>query len=216
MKAQLAVIVPTVNRADKLAPLVADIHANTQTPHRVYLVMEHWDTASIDAAKPLDTVDVIGTFGSNAAAVNGGYRASREPFVALVNDDCRFTPGWDTAALAHMSDSTHIVGINQGNGVCTSFSMVRRAFIQEHSGVFDKPDTLYHEYVSQFPDTEFAEYAKHRGVWEDAPESVIEHLHWTFGKSEMDANYEKAVATYGVDQPVYEERRRQWTAASTS
>ena len=216
MKAQLAVIVPTVNRADKLAPLVADIHANTTTPHRIYLVMEHWDTDSIDAAKPLDTVDVIGSFGSNAAAVNGGYRASREPFLALVNDDCRFTPGWDTAALEHMSLTTHIVGINQGNGVCTSFSMVRRAFIQQHSGVFDKPDTLYHEYVSQFPDTEFAEYAKHRGVWEDAPESVIEHLHWTFGKSEMDANYEKAVATYGVDQPVYEERRRQWTAASTS
>jgi hypothetical protein len=212
----LAVLVPTVNRADKLQALVADIHATTTTPHRVYLVMEDWDTDSIDVADQLDTVDVIGTFGSNAAAVNGGYRASTEPFMAIVNDDCRFIEDWDTAALAHMSDTIHIVGINQGNGVCTSFSMARRSYIQEHSGVFDQPDTLYHEYVSQFPDTEFAEYARARGVWEDAPESLIEHMHWTFGKSAMDANYEKAQATFGVDQPVFEERRRQWTAALTS
>lgn len=209
----LAVIVPTVNRADKLEPLVANIHEATATPHRVYLVMETWDQDSIEVAAGLDTVDVIGEFGSNATAVNGGYRASAEPFVALLNDDVVCHPGWDTAALGYMSDTTHIVGINQGDGRCTSFSMIRRAFIQEHSGVFDRPDTLYHPYISQFPDTEFAEYAKQRGVWADAPDALVEHMHWVFGKGDPDdVNYVKARETFTGDEAAYHERRRQWAA----
>lgn len=207
----LAVIVPTVNRANLLGPLVRNIHATTALTHRVYLVMENRDTESIVAARDTDALRVVGVFGSNAAAVNAGYRASTEPYLALVNDDCRFLPGWDLAAHKYLSDTTHIVGINQGDGRCTSFSMVRRAYIREHSGVFDQPDTLYHEYLSQFPDTEFAEYAQHRGVWADARDAVIEHQHWVFGKADAGhVNYAKARDTFAIDQETYQRRRQQW------
>lgn len=209
----LAVIVPTVNRHGMLAALVENIHDTTHTPHTVYLVMEYWDADSIETAGPLDTVDVIGQYGSNAAAVNAGYWASNELFAAIVNDDCRFVDGWDVRALAHFSPTVHIVGINQGDGRCTSFSMVRRSYIEEHSGVFDRPNTLYHEYVSQYPDTEFAEYAQHRGVWADAPDSVIEHVHWVFGKADPNhPNYVKARETFAGDHEAYLQRRRQWAA----
>jgi hypothetical protein len=209
----LAVLVPTVNRADLLENLVTNIHETTVTPHVIYLIIEVDDPGSWEVARHLDAVCVAGDFGSNAAAVNNGYWASTEPFVAIVNDDCRFIPGWDTIALSYMSDQVHIVGINQGDGRCQSFSMVRRAFIEKHSGVYDAPNTLYHEYASQFPDTEFAEYAQHRGVWADAPDSVIEHLHWVFGKGDPDhPNYVKARDTFAQDSAVYEERRRQWAA----
>ncbi len=213
----LAVLVPTVHRANVLPGLVANIHATTRMTHRIYLVMEDWDTASLAASEPLDAVRVFGTFGSNATAVNGGYWASSEPFVAIVNDDCLFLDGWDLAAHKYMSDTTHIVGINQGDGRCTSFSMVRRAYIEEHSGVFDAPNTLYHPYVSQFPDTEFAEYAQHRGVWADAHDSVIEHLHWVFGKGDANhVNYVKARDTFAGDHEVYLQRRREWSAHAVS
>ena len=117
----IAVLVPTVNRAELLEPLVANIHDTTITPHRVYLVMEDHDHASLAAADGLDAVGVVGSYGSNAAAVNAGYHASVEPFVAILNDDIRCTPDWDIPALARFSDSIHIVGINQGDGRCTSF-----------------------------------------------------------------------------------------------
>lgn len=208
---KLAVVVPTVNRAGMLEALVANIHAATATKHRVYLVMETDDQESIRVAERLDTIDVIGEFGSNATAVNGGYWAATEPFLALLNDDVVCHPGWDTAALAYMSDTIHIVGLNQGDGRCTSFSMIRRAFIEEHSGVFDKPNTLYHEYVSQYPDTEFSEYAKHRGVWADAPDALIEHMHWVFGKGDVNhPNYQKAIRTHDGDHAAFVERCRQW------
>jgi len=211
-RTELAVLVPTVNRAELLAPLVANIGETTGSTHRIYLVMEVEDRASIDAAVGLDPIDVIGTFGSNATAVNAGYWASDEPFLAITNDDCVFHEGWDLTALGYMSDTTHIVGINQGDGRCTSFSMVRRSYIEEHSGVYDRPNTLYHGYVSQYPDTEFAEYAQHRGVWAEAHDSLIEHMHWVFGKADANhPNYVKARETLGVDQPVFERRRAAWS-----
>ena len=77
--------------------------------------------------------------------------------------------------------------------------------------MFDQPDTLYHEYVSQFPDTEFAEYAQSRGVWADALDSVVEHEHWIFGKADPDhPNYVKARNTFPGDQDTYLQRRAQW------
>jgi glycosyltransferase involved in cell wall biosynthesis len=211
--ADVAVLVPTVNRADMLEAVVQSIHDCTMNSHHVYLIMEASDKESRAVARRLKARSVVGFYGSNATAVNAGYWASVEPFVAIVNDDCRFTPGWDVTALSYMSYTTHIVGINQGDGRCTSFSMVRRKYIEEHSGVYDQPNTLYHPYLSQFPDTEFAEYAQHRGVWADAPDSVIEHLHWVFGKGDAyHPNYVKARDTFAADQAVYEERRRQWVA----
>lgn len=214
MTAQLAVLVPTVNRANLLETVVENIHATTTSSHLIYLIMEETDGNSLEAAEGLDALSVIGTFGSNAAAVNAGYRASVEPYVAILNDDIACTPGWDQTALEYLSDKTHVVGLNQGDGRCTSFSIVRRSYIEQHSGVFDQPDTLYHEYVSQFPDTEFAEYAQHRGVWADAPDAIIEHLHWVFGKANPnDPNYVKARETFPADQAVYLDRRARWQAS---
>jgi hypothetical protein len=207
----LAVIVPTVKRADMLEALVFNIHEVTQTKHRIYLVLESDDEESLKVAKGLDSVDVVGEYGSNATAVNGGYRASKEPFLAIVNDDCLFHRGWDLAALKYFSDDVHVVGLNQGDGTCKCFFMVRRSYIEEHSGVFDKPNTLFHTYASQFPDTEFAEYAQHRGVWAEAQDSLVEHMHWTFGKGDANhPNYRKAVDTFAADQAVYAARRSEY------
>jgi hypothetical protein len=171
----LAVIVPTYRRADMLEAVVANIHETTESEHRVYLVMERTDKPTLQASKTLDAIAVVGTFGSCSKAVNAGYRASEEPFVAVVNDDCVFHAGWDTAALRYFSDAVHIVGMNDGSGDCKCFPMVRRSFIEEHSGVFDKPNTIFHTYRSQGPDTEFAFYAMLRGVWADAYDAVVEH-----------------------------------------
>lgn len=209
---EIAVICPTLGRPEKLASLVANIQAATQAPHSIYLVMESSDKESIWAAENLPTIDVIGKFGSCAIAVNAGYRASEEPYFAVVNDDCKLHPGWDVAALGRMSESTHIVGLNDGSGDCKCFTLARRSYIEEHSGVFDRANTVYHEgYVSQCVDTEFAFYAQLRGVWADAPDALCEHVHWRFGKADPNhPNYEKARSTNAEDLERYAERRCEW------
>jgi len=207
----IAVVVPTVHRADMLAALVTNIHEATTVVHSIYLVMEYDDTDSIDAAKGLQTVDVLGKFGSCSVAVNAGYRASTEPFVAIVNDDCVFHPGWDVAALRYFNDAVHIVGMNDGFGDCKCFPMVRRSFIEEHSGVYDKPNTIFHTYKSQGPDTEFAFYAMLRGVWADAPDAVVEHVNWRTGRADPNhPNYLKARDTINDDLAEYNRRWPHW------
>jgi glycosyltransferase involved in cell wall biosynthesis len=206
----IAVLIPTVNRADMLEQLVANIHDVTVSDHRVYLVMEKDDTDSIMAAERLDTVDVIGSYGSCSTGMNAGYWASTEPFVAIANDDCVFHNGWDNA-LAIFDDHTHIVGLDDGHGDPKCFSLVRRAFIEEHSGVFDKPNTLFHTYRSQGPDTEFAFYGILRGVWKAAPGCVVEHVNWRTGRADPNhPNYVKARATILADLDEYNRRWPQW------
>lgn len=207
----VAVIIPTINRPDMLAPLVANIHDTASVEHRVYLVMEHDDQASLDAARDLDTVAVIGRYGSCSVAINAGYRASTEPFVAIANDDCVFHPGWDTNALRVFSDTVHVVGMNDGAGDCKCFPMVRRTFIERHSGVYDKPNTIFHTYRSQGPDTEFAFYAILRGVWAPAFDSVVEHVNWRTGRADPDhPNYVKARDTILEDLAEYNRRWPHW------
>lgn len=209
----IAVLIPTVNRAEALPDLLENIREATETPHRVYLIVENSDAETCDKLWHLkgDHIAVFGNFGSCAKAVNAGYLASTEPFFAVANDDCRFHEGWDTKALAHFSGDTHIVGLNDGSGDCKCFTLARRSFIEEHSGVYDKPNTVYHTYQSQCCDTEFAHYAMLRGVWDEAHDAVLEHIHWRFGKADPEhPNYERARATNGEDLAEYNRRRPLW------
>jgi hypothetical protein len=217
MPSKIAVLIPTLGRAERLAELVENLHAATKAAHRVYLIMERNDFASIGVARSLDAISVLGRFGSCAAAVNEGYRVSVEPFFAVANDDVCFHDGWDTAALAHFDDRVQIVGLNDGSGDCKCFSIARRSYIEKHSGVFDRPNNVYHEYTSQCPDTEFAFYAQLRGVWADAPGAVLEHIHWRFGKADADhPNYIKARQSNEADLAVYAQRRAQWDPDSVT
>lgn len=215
----IAVLVPTVNRADVLEGVLANIAEATTVPHRAYVIAEYSDKDTVKVLRRLkgEHLSVFGDFGSAAKAMNAGYWASDEDFVFTSNDDVRLHEGWAEAALDVMGDDTHIVGTNDGNGRMTCFALARRSFIEQHSGVFDRRNVLWHEYISQYPDTELADFAKHRGVWGEAPDSVTEHLHWEFGKADRNhPNYRKAADTVGRDHGTYTERRRLWETASVS
>jgi hypothetical protein len=207
----VAVIVPTVNRADMLEALVENIHDATEGEHQVYLVMEEDDQDSLAVSERLDVCSVIGTFGYCSVAINIGYRASSEPFVAITNDDCIFHQGWDTAALRCFNDQIHVVGMNDGAGDYLCFPMIRRSFIEQHSGVYDKPNTIFHTYKSQGPDTEFSFYAILRGVWAPAPDAVVEHVNWRSGRADPNhPNYMKARETIDEDLAEYARRWPLW------
>lgn len=217
MAETLAVLCPTVHRADKLAGLAENLKANTSVAYRLYFVIESWDEDSFEATGHIpDCVVVRGDFGSCAAAYNAGFVSSTEPYVFLANDDLEFPEGWEIPALAMIQGGTPIVGVNEGHGRMTCFSMVERQFIEDFSGVYDKPGTLVHPYKSQYVDTELAEYAKHRGVWGEAEQGGVIHRHWEWGEADRNhPNYQKAQATCDEDRRVFEARRREWAAAQS-
>lgn len=215
MRPDLAILCPTLNRADKLPALVENIHENTETSHAIYFIMEAHDRDSFNAVKGLECWAVQGRFGSCAAAYNAGFEFSTEPYCFLANDDCEYVPGWELPALSMIASGTPIVGVNEGHNRMTCFSMVERAFIEEHSGVFDRPGTLVHPYKSQYVDTELADYAKARGVWGEAEEGGIIHRHHEWGDADPNhPNYVKARETCAEDLETYKRRRVQWEAAA--
>jgi glycosyltransferase involved in cell wall biosynthesis len=213
--AELAILIPTRRRAHLLEPLVANVHQATKTSHRIYFIAQESDEETFEVLERLTSPDVIAVFtgdlNSCAKSTNAGYRASTEPFVFTGNDDVIFHDNWDLAALSKMNSVTHVVGTNDGHGRMSSFALVRRAFIEEHSGVYDRPNTLFHEYLHNYPDTELAEYAKHRGVWDEAPEAVVEHMHPDFGKADpLHANYVQSRETVAEDYRTYLNRKKAW------
>lgn len=204
----IAIIIPTLNRAHKLPALLQNIKEVTKTPHRVYFVIEKTDEKSSATLDGLDCETVVGSYGSCAKAMNAGYLTAQEPYVFTGNDDLKFKEGWDTALL-EAAKKFPIVGINQGDGKTTCFTLVERKFIEENSGVYDKPNALYHEYGSQYCDTEHADYAKARRVWGEVGEPLIQHEHPTFGMGEHDQTYEKNGKSYEQDMQTYQRRRKE-------
>jgi hypothetical protein len=204
--ADLAVIVPTVNRHERLPSLLANIHSATATPHRVYFVVESGDKQTLVVLSGLSAtgehVNLIGDYGSYVRSANTGVHSSLEPYFLVANDDVVFHPEWDTRALAAMKGSVRVVGIDQGNGQTECFFLVDRRYLDEYPGPF------YHtEYISWYCDTEFTDLAKKRGVWAVADGALIEHMHWTLGKSEVDKNYAMAEAAAPHDEALYHRRR---------
>lgn len=212
--ADLAVLCPTVHRADRLEALAGNLRDNTSVTYKLYLIIEGWDEPTFNAASRIpDAVTVRGDFGSCAAAYNAGFSASSEPYVFLANDDLEFPEGWETPALEMVRDGIPIVGVNEGHGRMTCFSMVDRQFILEHSGVYDRPATLVHPYRSQYVDTELAEYAKHRGVWGEAVQGGVIHRHHEFGDADANhPNYVKARETVGEDHQTFQRRKAAWSS----
>jgi len=210
---RIAVIIPTFNRTDKLERAAKNVHENTTISHRIYFVIEPGEWASFNEIKRIGESLIISKYpGCHTGAANTAYEETYEPFFMLANDDFNFHPGWDIEAMSKMVDGVSVVGVNDGMGQYTPITFVRRSYIQEQSGSMDTKNTLYFPgYNHNYVDTEFAETAKKRGVWTECPESVVEHLHWTYNKSPMDKTYEKSHATASQDQLLYESRRILWS-----
>lgn len=188
--AELAVITPTFGRPASLAPLVESF-AETTPEARVYLVMEKRDRASIRAAAKLETVDVIGEFGSYPRALNAGIRASDEPLILCGADDIRPRPGWLEAAKAHLSETIGFVSINDlGNpevmkGAWATLPLVARWYVE-------LDEQFYFEgYHHNACDKDASFRAQERGAFAYAPDAIVEHLHPDWGKAKPDKTYQR-------------------------
>lgn len=208
----IAVIIPTFHRVKSLEAIARNVHNNTQS-HTLYFVCEPDDQASIDEVNQLNELLILNKQpGTHTGAANTAYYKTSEPFFIIANDDFNFHPGWDVAALAKMNEGHSVIGLNDGGSDSfTQITLVRRSYIEEQSGCIDLPNTLYFPgYNHNFVDTEFAQTAMKRGVFAICKESVVEHMHWTYGKAVKDATYEKSFKTSPVDQRLFESRKHLW------
>jgi hypothetical protein len=154
--------------------------------------------------------------GDYARKINAGYRVTTDPLLFLGACDLRFHPGWLDAAKAKLAPGIGVVGTNDlGNprvirGDHATHSLVTRAYAD--LGTIDgQPGILHEGYHHEFVDDELVGTAKHRKAWAFAPDSVVEHLHPSWGKAPTDHLYDAQRIRMAASWRDYRTRRRLWT-----
>lgn len=199
---------------------MGDIKAATPQRHRVLFIADIDDEAEIAALEQAGadyiTVDQPRNY---AAKINAGYRASEETLLYSGADDLHFHPNWLPRAAMCITSQIHVVGTNDlGNelvmkGEHSTHTLFTRHYIETESGVIDTPNTvLYEGYPHDYCDNEFVETAKARGRFVMAFNSVVEHMHWVWGKGTIDDVYRKAMDMSAVGRALFEQRRPLWTS----
>jgi hypothetical protein len=154
--------------------------------------------------------------GDYARKINAGYRVTDDPLLFLGACDLRFHPGWLDAAKTKLTDGIGVVGTNDlGNarvirGEHATHSLVTRAYAD--LGTIDgQPGILHEGYHHEYVDDELVGTAKHRQAWAFAPDSVVEHLHPSWGKAPTDHLYDAQRLRMAASWRDYRNRRRMWT-----
>jgi hypothetical protein len=123
--------------------------------------------------------------------------------VGFCGDDHRMrTPGWNVQVVdALRSMGTGIVYCNDlihGAGLATQVFMT--ADIVKALG-YMAPPTFHHLYI----DNVWMDWGAGARCRQYLSEVVVEHMHWTAGKAEGDATYDRVNATWGHDEIAYRE-----------
>lgn len=211
----VAVIVPTLWRPHRVAPLVANVEA-TASGAVVYFVAEPTDPETIRTVEehPIARLVVNDRTANYAGAVNSAIEATSEPLLFVGADDLVFHDGW-LEPLLELADRFGVVGTHDlGNpevaaGEHATHFLVRRDYAV--TGCVDAPGQLFHEgYSHNWCDRECIGTAKHRGEFAPCLESVVEHLHPIWGKGSIDDTYSKGFRQEPRDADLYRSRQHLW------
>lgn len=208
------VLVPVLRRPHRVVPLLESL-GDSACALFIASPDDHEEQAAIRrAGADMIVLEQPPRHGDYARKINAGYRQSTEEWLFLGADDLSFHDGWLGAAMA---EQTRVVGTNDlGNprviaGGHATHSLVHRSYVDQF-GTIDEPGKLLHEgYPHEFVDDEFVATAKLRGEWSFAAESVVEHLHPSWGKAPMDSLYARQRQRMRAGRKVFERRSHLWT-----
>lgn len=155
--------------------------------------------------------------GDYARKINHGVRAVSADWYFQGADDLVFHPGWLSAALrAAETNGARVIGTQDlcnprtRGGRHSTHSLVARSYVEE-VGTGDEPGKMLHEgYEHGFVDDELVYVAMRRREFAFARDAIVEHLHPTRAKAEMDSTYEKALdpRSHARDRALWRQRRR--------
>lgn len=217
--ADLAIIVPMLGRAHRVAPLVESIRTATPAA-RIVFCTTPGDNQVVNAIDALGLERLTVTrypVGDFARKVNAGYRHTTEPYLFTGADDLRFHTGWYAAAKAKLGPGVGVVGTNDlGSprvmaGEHATHFLVTRAYADQH-GTIDGPGAVLAEcYPHEYVDDEMVHTARFRGAWAFAGDAHVEHLHPDWGKAPTDSLYQQQRHRMRQGARLYRLRSRRWT-----
>jgi glycosyltransferase involved in cell wall biosynthesis len=215
----VAILIPTLGRADALAPLLQNLRQVTEFRYRVYFVVDHDDheTRHVLETMPGFDFQTVGCDGTFPQKTNAGFEASSEELVAPLADDVVFHAGWLEAVLPHFEAGWQVVGtydcspITEDGGHVT-MPIVRRSYIEDPGAVWGEPGKVFFEgYHHSRVETELWHLALHRDVAIFEKESVIEHCHPAWNSRPVDDTDRKGnMQNVDADEALFHRRKEGW------
>jgi glycosyltransferase involved in cell wall biosynthesis len=210
------IYIPTYGRADKLPGVLANIEENTKPDHRVVFIVETDDTHSIAMVEKLGKFVINKRSKTYAGAINSAWEELQSDLFFCGADDLDFKPNWLEEAMKCLDEKHRVIGTQDLHnpeviaGEHATHYLIDGNYIRDLTGTIDQTYPVLYEYDHNWTDREFIGTAKFRGEFKMCPTSVVEHLHFSFGLSRMDATYEKTRKHITEDQRLYEKRRDKW------
>lgn len=215
----IAILCPVLGRPQNAGPFYESC-AGTRAEHKVYFICSPGDSEEIAACRATGATVLIVSWNPGPAdfakKINWAFDQTDEEWLFQAADDIRFTPKWDVHALAMaLRKNASVVGTNDlGNpsvkrGRHSTHTLIRREYIERWGGTVDGSGKVFSElYDHQWTDNEFIMTASHRREFVFSRNSIVEHFHPHWGKSDMDATYEKATRSSESDMLLYRERSK--------
>lgn len=219
---KIAILVPTLGRADALIPLAENVAATT--PRDVYsliFVCDHGDRDSQAAALAAPGARMLATSGAYPVKANAGFVASNDDLVAPTADDVWFRAGWYERVVRAFADpDVHVVGTNDttpttSRGDHATMPVIRRSYCEDPGAAWGEPGSMFHAgYHHNYVETETCQLAQARGVWRFEPLAVIEHRHPDWGTRPLDETDRIGNRrNVGADRALFERRAAEWATS---
>lgn len=210
------IIIPTYKRIQNISKCFNNI---LETPDcRPLFVIHESDKESLDEVNRLGvdyTIDKQLPSGVNAS--NCGYWSVKSNWFVLSQDDIIFHPNWLDNAKKYIIKGIKVIGLYDGYPYHLQSQhsvawLINRNYVQRNSLSIGHKNVLFNpDYKKNYADNELNDTAKFRGVWAFASDSLAEHLHPGFNKSQMDSTYQMNENFLSEDRELYNSRIHLWT-----
>lgn len=205
-----AILVPSLNRPQRLREVVANIHDNTPEPHRIlFCVGEQKSKDILDELGEWyldDTDDPDKRYVTRMNKLVGHIGDAKTIFFG--SDDVVHHTGWLSAAHRIMEQGPSVVVVNDLRNANGTQAVIRAEYLAY--AVFDDPGKAFHPgYRHNFADNEMFITAHNRGAYARALNSFVEHLHPLFGQENAlpwDSTYANAQAGWDHDEELFRQR----------
>lgn len=204
-----AILIPSLNRPQRLRQTISYLHANTAEPHRLLFCVS--DIESKVILSELGEWYLDDSDDPDRRYVTRMNKLVRHiddaDAVFFGSDDVIHHPGWLTEAWKVLEDFSCVV-VNDGHNPNGTQALMRAGFLP--FAVFDSPGDAFHNgYIHNFADNEQHFTAFKQGEYARAMESHVEHLHPLFQSDNAipwDATYSNAQKGWDHDQMLFNER----------
>lgn len=211
MKKEIIVIVPSRGRPDNAERLVESWKNTTQGKSLILFVLDGDDYQQYNTfvtISGIETVVIPKKRELLTAKLNmfcEDWEEEGAEVISFMGDDCVFlTPGWEDRILEWQRENK---GICYCNDLLQGENLPNNVFI--HNDIvsalgFMAPPVLQHYFIDNY----WKDLGIRLGKLKYFPEIVIEHRHWSNGKSQKDETYIQAENTLmGTDRAAWDKYR---------